>query len=721
MRGDSGCSWRVEQIGNRRVMRFRCGTCRMAPPSLRSEGCMRGVLRALGSEPEIDVLLLSGPYEQEYCGRALRALLSLALVLRENERWAFAGISRFGCTDCEKERRDALEEIVEGFYRDPASALSRLRQLVDETRRRAGRGGERCRSCRNAFLEESLLPFLRGVESNELFREPELLRPLVRPGFIASRISLDPPPDSIPLDSYVFDGNEVRIYRLPTLQNLYHLVPREYLLPSDRVELLQRCRERILSDPPKFDSGTRITGLERMAADILSELIVAGKYGVGRSEVSQLASSITRFTAGLGIIETMLADPKVQDVYVDSPVGSSPVHIYHRDHQECVTNVYLTPDEMESLASRLRSISGRPFSESNPVLDMNLGEVRVSAICPPLSPHGIALALRRHKPTPWTLPQLVAAGSMTSLAAGLVGLMVDAGATVMVTGSRGAGKTSLLGAMMFELLPRYRIITIEDTMELPVGKMRELGYKVQCMQVRQAVSWGRSEMSAGEALRAALRMGDSVIVLGEVRGEEARVLYEAMRIGAAGNSVMGTIHGSSPRDVFDRVVHDLGISPASFKATDAIITVAPIRRKGSVARVRRMVQIASVNRDWREDPASEDGFEILASYDPSLDRILPTKALLGGRCELLSSIASRWGTSPAEVLRHVRFRAEVVEELCRRSSALRRPDLLEADFVLESNLAWRRKMEEMVSEGEVRYHSLLSSWRGWLEARIRER
>ncbi|MEM2874509.1 MAG: type II/IV secretion system ATPase subunit [Candidatus Hadarchaeales archaeon] len=713
-----GCVWSVEQVGSRRVMRFRCETCMEGPPSLKSGACMGMILKALGSEPEIDVLLLSGPYEQEYSGRSLKSLVALALALRENERWAFAGISRLGCSDCEGERKGILREIIEEFYRDPASALSGLRQIVEETKRRAERGGERCRACRRAFLEESLLPFLGGVESNEVFRDPELLSPLVRPGFMASRICPDLPANCEPLDSYTFDGNEVRIYRLPSLQNLYHLIPMEHLLPPDRVELLQRCRERILSNPPQMGRGTGISGLERMAADIISELIVAGKYSVGRSEVPRLASSMSRFTAGLGIIETMLRDPKVQDVYVDSPAGSSPVHIYHRDHQECLTNIYITPDEMESLASKLRSMSGRPFSEANPVLDTNIGEVRISAICPPLSPHGMALALRRHKPTPWTLPQLVASRSMTPLAAGLVGLMVDAGTTVMVTGSRGAGKTSLLGAMMFELLPRYRILTIEDTMELPVERMRELGYKVQRMQVRQVVSGGQSEMSAAEALRAALRMGDSVIVLGEVRGEEARVLYEAMRIGAAGNSVMGTIHGSSPRDVFDRVVHDLGIAPGSFKATDSIVTVAPIRRRGSVARVRRMVQITSVGKEWREDPASEGGFEVLASYDSSLDRILPTRALLSGRCELLSSIAGRWGTSAGEVLRHLRFRSAVVEELCGVSSSLRRPELLEAEFVLESNLAWRRKMEEMVRDGEVRYKALLSHWRGWLEERI---
>ena len=712
------CRWTVEEIGNQRVMRFRCRGCDEGSAPLKSRTCTREILRALGTDPDVQVLILSGSYEREYCGRALSCLRQLALSLRENERWAFARISTGECRRCEGERRKGLEGVFREFHESPSSGLAMLRRIVEEIRERTERGGQRCRECRRAFLRECLTPFLEAVESNEVLLSPDMLKPLVRPGFLTSRIFLEPPPEAEQVDSYSLKGGEVRIYRLPSLQNLYHIVPMEYVLQPERVELLQRCRERIISSVPRLDPQSGRSRLERLASDVLSELIVAEGYPVERSEVQVLAASLSRFTAGFGILETILSDPGVQDLYVDSPIGSSPVHIYHRDHQECITNVYLSPDEAESIASKLRAISGRPFSEANPIIDMNLGEVRVSAICSPLSPHGLALALRRHKPTPWTLPQLISMRSLTPLVAGLIGLMVDAGSTVMVTGTRGAGKTSLLGAMMFELLPRYRILTIEDTRELPVDRMRELGYKVQPMQVRQAVSSGSMELGAGEALRAALRMGDSVIVLGEVRGEEARVLYEAMRIGAAGNSVMGTIHGSSPRDVFDRVVHDLGISPGSFKATDAIVTVAPIRRRGSVARVRRTVQVASVGKEWTKDPASEGGFELLASYDPSMDRILPTRLLLRGGSELMSSIASRWGTSTREVLQHMRFRGMIYEELCRAASSARRPELLEAGFVVESNLAWRRAMEEQLREGRVRYEDLLSDWRKWLEGRI---
>ncbi|MEM2878536.1 MAG: type II/IV secretion system ATPase subunit [Candidatus Hadarchaeales archaeon] len=681
---------------------------------------MRGVMEGLGQEPDVDVLLLSGVYEHEYVGNALKDLKELAILLRESNKWAATSLTIRECTKCEEDRRKSLEDLFNVLYESPVSGVKVLRRMIDEINQRSLRGAEICRECRNLFLSEVLTPLSRGLESNGVVSNPGDVKPLVRPGYLTSRIRLVPPDDAELIDSYEIGEDEIRIYRLPQLQNLYHIIPKEYRLSGDIVDLLQRCRERIVLSPPRPDLDIVLgkKQMERMALETICDIVVEGGFRVQRNELQVLASSISRYTAGFGILEAILSDPEVQDLYVDAPVGRTPVHLCHARHQECVTNVYLSPDEAESLASKLRAISGRPFSEANPVLDMNLGEVRVSATCPPLSPQGLSVAFRRHKNSPWTMPQLIASGSITSLIAGLIGLIVDAGCTVMVTGTRGAGKTSMLSAMMFELLPKSRIITIEDTRELPTDRMRELGYKVQSMQVRSAVSSGSPELGAGEALRAALRMGDSVLVLGEVRGEEARILYEAMRVGASGNCVMGTIHGASARDVFDRVVHDLGISPGSFKSTDAIITLAPIRRRGSVERVRRTVQVTSVKKTWREDPVSENGFELLAYYDPAKDRILPSVCLMSGRSELISSISSRWGIRPSEVLEHVRFRERIYRKLCETAAAESRQEILEADFLLESQIVWRREFERMVRRGRVSYGQVFSAWKCWLEDRL---
>lgn len=127
--------------------------------------------------------------------------------------------------------------------------------------------------------------------------------------------------------------------------------------------------------------------------------------------------------------------------------------------------------------------------------------------------------------------------------------------------------------------------------------MRKMGYKVQSMLVDEHID-GSSASRAAEALRVSLRLGESAIVIGEVRGEEARVLYESMHTGKAGSSIMGTIHGDSARTVYDRVVHDMGISPDAFAATDIIVTMGGYRDRETGAERRRLNEIAAtIGRD----------------------------------------------------------------------------------------------------------------------------
>ena len=113
---------------------------------------------------------------------------------------------------------------------------------------------------------------------------------------------------------------------------------------------------------------------------------------------------------------------------------------------------------------------------------------------------------------------------------------------------------------------------------------------------------GDSLSRANEALRVSLRLGESAIVLGEVRGEEARTLYQSMRTGRAGSSILGTIHGDSARTVYERVVHDMGISPEAFMATDILVTLGSFRDRRTGAQSRRVSEVAAYSGDGLSFP-----------------------------------------------------------------------------------------------------------------------
>ena len=148
-----------------------------------------------------------------------------------------------------------------------------------------------------------------------------------------------------------------------------------------------------------------------------------------------------------------------------SGVGESNSHV------RCRTNLVVDRREVDNLINVLKRESGLPFCESSPVLetDMKAHDARATVVGYPMSPSGDAVAIRKHSSNPWTLTRLIANGTVDAATAGLLSFLVQNRATFLICGARGAGKSSMLSALMFEFPLSQRILTIEDTMELPSG------------------------------------------------------------------------------------------------------------------------------------------------------------------------------------------------------------------------------------------------------------
>jgi type IV secretory pathway ATPase VirB11/archaellum biosynthesis ATPase len=463
--------------------------------------------------------------------------------------------------------------------------------------------------------------------------------------------------------------------------------------------------------------------VSRMGNRLLYQL--AKKHGIRlgtnrtqeMANVKKLSDVLAKYTAGFGVVEFFLNDPHVQDIYIDASPSDNRVYIKlgginePRLSEKCITNVSVGADDAEGLLSRFRYESGRPFSEAMPVLEMDLSayKTRVTAIGKPLSPDGIAIAFRRHSTDPWTLLKLIDNGTLTPLAAGLISFLIDGKSTILVVGSRGAGKTSLLGALMLEFPQNQRILTIEDTLELPVVRLQEIGYKVQSLSVQSSLG-GKAEMSADEALRISLRLGESAIVMGEVRGQEARTLYEAMRAGTAGSSVLGTFHADSPQSVYQRVVHDMQIPPKSFLATDIVIVAGTARPGGSQFQKRRVIQISEV----RKRETEENLFQDLLLYEESQDKLMETEAF-NYRSERIGSIAASWSMSLEEGIENIWARAKYREIMVDYAREHKKPQLLSAEWTSKSNTAFWNIIEKSARSGKIDHEQVLEDWKKWFE------
>jgi type IV secretory pathway ATPase VirB11/archaellum biosynthesis ATPase len=516
----------------------------------------------------------------------------------------------------------------------------------------------------------------------------------VRPPFSSSRIYTEAPENTEFLECYDINGKEgrdleVSIYRYTDRpEKLYMIRPPEYNLREEELRLLEKVRRRMIRHRPKDLAFADPTGareyFKRMAKALLAEELLESGKACSPDELESYADLLARYTNGLGIVEDLLSDARITDVYINAPADTNPVHVV-MEGEECTSNVFLSQDDLDALVSRFRTISGRPFGEAVPVLELHLEAfgVRVSVIGDPLSANGLAYAFRKHSLTPWTLPKLINTGSISPFAAGFLSFLMDGQASVLVAGEVGAGKTSLLSAMLLEIPQKYRILTIEDTHELPTEELQELGWKVQGMSSQSSVLKSGAEMSPETALRAALRLGSSSLVLGEVRGPEVKVLYEAMQVGNAGNSVIGTIHGSSVENVYERIVHTLGVPPASFKATDAVIICSGIRPGGSMRKLKRVSRIAEVTSTSIEDPEPSELFTDIMYYDASQDCLLAGEVLEQGQSELIGKIARKWGITIDSALKNIELRTRIREKIA--AEGVHMPFLLEAEAVSEAN------------------------------------
>jgi flagellar protein FlaI len=550
-----------------------------------------------------------------------------------------------------------------------------------------------------------------------------------------TRLMASYPKNATEVANYEVNGTEVVIFELDDdIQYLYHITPPEFKLDEEKYDLLDGAR-RILSEhtptQQEFVNPERMREVfKNIGHDLILELASNRKIELSDEELDELTQILIRYTVGFGLIEVLLADHESQDITVNSPTGQTPIFLVHGKFGECKTNVIPSVSDVESWASKLRIMSGRPLDEADPVLDTEIeipgvASARIGVIAPPLDPNGIAYAFRRHRDKPWTLALFIKYRMINPLAAGLLSFLIDGNRTMLVAGTRSAGKSSLLGSLLVEIMRKYRIITIEDTLELPVTALRKLGYNIQPMKVAGALAKGSSEVPADEGIRTTLRLGDSALIIGEVRSKEARALYEAMRVGALANVVAGTIHGDSPYGVYDRVVNDLDVPRTSFKATDIIVVANPIRSADGLHKWRRVTQITEIRKEWEDDPLREHGFVDLMKYDAEKDELVPTDALLNGDSDILKSIAGQvkdWAGDWDAVWNNILLRAEIKEHLVKRAEEEKDDDMLEAPFVIRCNDQFHRvsdKVKEKV--GTLEPKRIIFEWKEWLEREIKKR
>ena len=707
---------------------------------------MARVINILQEVPNANSVILSESRDYEYGEDQVKMLKEIATTVQDisNQGLLSQNIRSEKCGQLYEEHLpDVQETVFTTLKQDPVGAYVELKRKKRHLSQTEESYPQQSR-CQKYFVQDVINPVLEQLEETKIISEAseyvtghhvgdrevyrEFFHPLVRPNFMLTKYMSLPPERGEEIDRYDSRNNvEVSVYRVPDkTRPIYHVNPPEFNLPEEEYNLLDAARRFMASHEPgsgEFAEPERMRDVfENIGRDMLRD--IANQMGVdlNREEIEELGEILNRYTSGLGVLELLLADPQVQDVYINSPIGSSPIYITHEEYGDCETNLIPTKDEAESWATQFRIQSGRPLDEANPVLDTETevkgGRARVAVIQENLSPEGLAFAFRRHRSRAWTLPLFVNNGMINALGAGLLSFIVDGNRSVLFAGTRGAGKTSILSASMLEIMKDNRIVTVEDTLELPIPQMKDLGYNVERMKSRSVITQVENEMEADDAIRTSLRMGDSALVVGEVRSDEAQALYEAMRVGAVANFVGGTIHGEDAYSVFDRVVNDLGVPTTSFKATDIVVSVNKIKSPDGMDEYRRVTGITEVRKEWTDDPMEENAFVDLMRYDSEKDELVPTDTLLNGESVIMNRIAANvreWKNDWEAVWDNIEMRKEMKQTLADKADETGNKEFLEAEMTVKANQKFHLLANKVNKEyGEQQPERILNRWNEWL-------
>ncbi|MHB8389611.1 MAG: CpaF family protein [Acidobacteriaceae bacterium] len=283
---------------------------------------------------------------------------------------------------------------------------------------------------------------------------------------------------------------------------------------------------------------------KRQLMNLIHQLIGEQGIPLSATERDRLAKELMDEVFGLGPLEPLLQDPTVSDILVNT---YNTVYVERRGILEETNIVFKDDTHLMHIVDKIVSAVGRRIDESSPMVDARLKDgSRVNIIIPPLAVDGPILSIRRFGSTPLEVEDLLRNRSLTPQMMETLKGAVRARMNIVVSGGTGAGKTTLLNVLSSFISEHERIVTIEDSAEVQLKQKHVV--RLEC---RPPNVEGRGAVRQRELVINALRMRPDRIVLGEVRGEEALDMLQAMNTGHDGS--LTTIHANNPREAISRI------------------------------------------------------------------------------------------------------------------------------------------------------------------------
>ena len=368
-------------------------------------------------------------------------------------------------------------------------------------------------------------------------------------------------------------------------------------VPTATTPVIPQLRERVLKQiDPAAAANVDADTLRREVETIIHDIANRDRLQISGHEQLRLAEELANDMTGYGPIHALLQDDDVNDIMVNSPTS---VYVERRGRLELSAVRFRDADHIAAVAQKIAAKVGRRIDEASPMVDARLPDgSRVNVVFPPLAVDSPCISIRKFPKRRYDLLALVDNGTMTGGVARLLEIAARCRLNVLISGGTGSGKTTLLNAMSRFISPKERIITVEDAAELQMQQPHVIR-----LETRPPSLEGTGQVTQRDLVRNALRMRPDRIILGEVRGEEAFDMLQAMNTGHDGS--FSTLHANSTRDALTRIENMLQMAHVSLplrairsqivSALDLVVQVE--RMRDGVRRVTQITEICGLEGD----------------------------------------------------------------------------------------------------------------------------
>ncbi len=384
-----------------------------------------------------------------------------------------------------------------------------------------------------------------------------------------------------------------------------------------------------------------------------SEIIRKYRVKIAPEAIDKLAYYVIRDFVGYGRIDPLMKDHLIEDISADGV--NIPIYVWHRMYESIPTNiVFKEESELDSFIVRMAYLSGKNISIASPILDASLPDgSRVQLTYGnEVTRRGSTFTIRRFRVDPLTISDLIALGTISSEIAAYLWYVIENRASVLVAGGVASGKTTMLNCLSMFIKPEMKIVSVEDTQELNLPHENWIPSVVR-------LGFGHEDKRNGsitlfDLLKAAVRQRPDYIIVGEVRGEEAYTLFQAMATGHLG---MCTLHAESVEAAMNRLESEPMNIPKPLVAMTNVIMV--MNRTEVDGRPARRISTTTEVLGYDQEKGNIRTEEI-STWNPKFDKFTSLK-----KSVLLERHIAKQGISEEDVRRELYRRQTVLDWMAR--------------------------------------------------------